>query len=58
MNIAEYVEMERCVLCGALVRIPKDTHLANRNNYVEGAGQLCEDCKEEVYGKPVNHKHS
>lgn len=55
---AEYSNLERCVLCGTLLNIPKDTHLVNRSNYIEGAGQLCEKCREEVYGKNVKHKHS
>ena len=55
---AEYNEFERCVLCGTLVDIPKDAHIVNRDNYIEGAGQLCNKCRKSVYGNNIIHKHS
>lgn len=45
------VETEKCILCGAETNIPIDMPIDMRKNYVEGAGQLCDDCAKKVYGK-------
>ena len=37
-------EMEICVCCGKITNIPKTKHVATRKNFVDGVGQLCEDC--------------
>lgn len=35
---------ECCVLCGKILSIKKDLPVSKRQNYIEGAGQLCEEC--------------
>jgi len=42
-------EKEKCVSCGKETDVFKDTHIDLRKYYVEGAGQLCDDC-----GKKLN----
>lgn len=44
-------KVDRCVLCGKATDYSKDTHVANRDYYVDGAGQLCPDCYKDVYLK-------
>ena len=50
------IECEKCLICGTITKIPKDMHIANRTNYIEGAGQLCEKCYAEIY-KDKNAKN-
>ena len=45
----EKVETEKCVLCGAETNIPVDLHIDLRKNYVEGVGQLCDDCAKKIH---------
>jgi hypothetical protein len=40
-------EHEKCVMCGALTDVPKNMHIDLRKHYVEGAGQLCNNCGKE-----------
>jgi hypothetical protein len=42
---------EKCVLCGKETNVPIDLHIDERKNYVEGAGQLCDECAKKVYSK-------
>lgn len=42
-------EFEKCILCKKKTDVPKDTHIDVRKNYVEGAGQLCPACYNELY---------
>ena len=42
-------EKEKCVSCGKETKYSKDTHIDLRNYYVEGAGQLCDDCGKKLY---------
>ncbi len=37
-------EFEICVLCGCQTDVLKSTNIAMRLGYIEGVGQLCEDC--------------
>ena len=37
-------EKDVCVLCGCESPHYKDEHINVRYNYVEGAGQLCQEC--------------
>jgi hypothetical protein len=48
MDIKEEQVHEKCVSCGALTKelINKDINF--RDNYIEGAGQLCETCAAEL----------
>lgn len=40
---------ETCVLCGQTVPVRRESHIAERKCYIEGAGQLCGKCFYEVY---------
>ena len=42
-------EMEKCVLCGKATDIPYAAPIDQRPFYIEGAGQLCEECYKRVY---------
>jgi hypothetical protein len=42
-------EYEICVMCGKETKVLLSTHIDERHNYVEGAGQLCSQCYEEIY---------
>ena len=42
-------EMECCVRCGKETEYTKDTHIDQRKGYIEGAGQLCEECYKLIY---------
>lgn len=48
MDIKEEPIYDKCVHCGALTKelISKDINF--RDNYIEGAGQLCESCAAEL----------
>ncbi|MFH0831599.1 MAG: hypothetical protein V1886_01915 [archaeon] len=47
----EIKEYDQCVNCGSLTPYKKSTHVDERENYVEGAGQICKTCGTEIYGK-------
>lgn len=40
---------EYCILCGRLTDTAKDQPLSEREHYIEGAGQLCRECYQELY---------
>lgn len=40
-----------CVGCGIDTGILKETPVDGRSFYVEGAGQLCGSCDNEIYGR-------
>ncbi len=40
-NLNEY---EKCVICGTVTDVMKDTPIAERQEYIEGTGQLCQKC--------------
>jgi len=42
-------EMDICIMCGKETIYPKNMHIAFRMNYVEGAGQLCQECADKTY---------
>ena len=44
------VKYDNCVCCGKQSDEPETRSVEYRNYYVEGAGQLCENCFIEVYG--------
>jgi len=39
-----------CVSCGAKTQYKTETHIDVRVHYVEGAGQLCDNCYETLEG--------
>lgn len=43
------METEICILCGIDTKVPKHLHIDLRKHYVEGAGQLCENCWAKTY---------
>ena len=47
---------DKCVNCKRETLYDKETHVDFRLGYVEGAGQLCLDCWEVIYGIENNKK--
>ena len=47
----EMNKTDRCTICYKDTFIPKNYSIDLRNHYVEGAGQLCSECWDKVYGK-------
>lgn len=45
--------MDRCVLCWRLTNVPKNTPISPRKYYVQGQGQLCENCYYELFKQGV-----
>jgi hypothetical protein len=43
------VKVDKCVMCGTKTEYTKDTHIDNREYYVEGAGQMCKHCHTKIY---------
>jgi hypothetical protein len=43
------MEKDSCVVCGKETEYTKDTHIDLREYYIEGAGQLCEECYVSIY---------
>jgi len=44
-------EKEKCVSCGKETEYKITDHIDLRKNYIEGAGQLCPGCYNEIYKK-------
>lgn len=42
---------DKCIICNDETIFDNDEHIDKRNWYVEGAGQLCEDCYNSIYFK-------
>ncbi len=40
---------EQCILCGRLTEMAKKRPISKREHYIEGAGQLCRKCYQELY---------
>jgi len=47
--IQESGKKEPCVSCGKQTEYPVQMPIELRNWYIEGAGQLCEDCYTNIY---------
>ena len=44
---------EKCVLCGADTEIPITTPIEEREDYIQGCGQLCATCRRKIHrGSP------
>ena len=43
---------EKCVTCKKETKYDREEHIDYRVGYIEGAGQLCLDCYDELYIKP------
>lgn len=50
MKSAMEEKNERCVLCWKELDVLTTTPIEMRKYYIEGSGQLCEDCYEEIMG--------
>ena len=49
---------ELCVTCEKETTYDKEEHIDQRIGYVDGSGQLCLDCYDELYIKPkLGHKN-
>jgi hypothetical protein len=44
-------EKEKCINCGAETPYLKNLPIDLRENYIEGAGQLCKTCFDKLYDK-------
>ena len=45
--MSEYIidlVFEKCVMCGKNTDVKKNMPIESRSFYIEGCGQLCEDC--------------
>ena len=42
-------DKEKCVLCGKNLEIDKASGIDGRSFYVDGGGQLCEECFNKTY---------
>ena len=51
MDIIEQNIFENCVSCGEQTQELVITPVTFRNNYIEGAGQLCAKCFVSLYNK-------
>jgi len=40
---------DNCVCCGKETEYDREAHIDFRMYYVEGAGQLCEECWKKIY---------
>jgi hypothetical protein len=45
------IPMEVCSYCGKKTNVPVMLNVDMRENYVDGAGQLCGECYNKVYNK-------
>lgn len=42
---------EKCVVCEKKTKYNKEDHIDFRIGYIEGSGQLCLNCYDEIYVK-------
>lgn len=45
---------DKCVSCDCETLYDKETHIDQRLGYIEGAGQLCLECYDKIYGIKQN----
>lgn len=50
------IEKDRCVGCYAETPYTKETPIEEREFYVEGCGQLCENCYQEIKAEELADK--
>ena len=49
---------DKCVSCGTETLYERTDHIDFRLGYIEGAGQLCLDCYDSIYGTKIKkEKH-
>ena len=44
---------DKCVSCGIETQYDEFDHIDFRNFYIEGAGQLCPDCFDQIYKSKI-----
>lgn len=49
LSFQELDKKDPCVSCGKITEYPTQMPIELRNWYIEGAGQLCEDCYTKIY---------
>jgi hypothetical protein len=49
-------EKDECVVCNEKTPYEKNANIHMRYHYVEGAGQLCENCWDKIYNSKFS-KH-
>ena len=42
-------DKDTCVMCGCKTEYDRNEHIDQRMHYVEGAGQLCIECFNNIY---------
>ena len=47
---------DKCVICNTDTQYDEFDHIDFRNFYVEGAGQLCCECFNEIYNEKIHNK--
>ena len=50
-NDFEVVPLEKCVVCDIETNVPVNQHIDYRHYYIEGGGQLCKECYENLNNK-------
>lgn len=45
---------EYCILCHKSTGVDLSTDISDREYYIRGCGQLCEDCYNELYSRQNN----
>jgi hypothetical protein len=50
-GVAMSEELDKCVSCGELTIHKRTDHIDARRFYIEGAGQLCPKCYQEIYSE-------
>jgi hypothetical protein len=45
------VEMETCIMCNQKTNTPMHLDINYREDYIEGAGQLCSKCSSKLWSK-------
>lgn len=51
IDIQQEALVEKCVMCGNFTQYKYSTPIFLRKYYIEGAGQLCEECYNNIYLK-------
>ena len=44
VSLKDNTEKDKCVKCGEITMYEKNVHIDRRMGYIEGAGQLCNEC--------------
>lgn len=47
-NLTKEDKTEYCVLCHETTEYSRGTHISQRRHYIEGAGQLCKICYDDM----------